>query len=71
VSVVFSEFDSITVYGTGRFGSVSECRDLLTILYGDTPQEAEKAKASIDRTGCGSFCTRHHDLWLPLGEGAA
>ena len=69
--MVFSEFDSITVYGTGRFGSVSECRNLLTILYCDTQQEAEEAKASIDRIGCGSFCTRRHDLWLPLGEGAA
>ncbi len=66
--VVFSEFDSVTVHGTGRFGSVSECRGLLTIVYFETQQEAEASKASIDRIGCGHRCTRHHDLWLPLDE---
>ncbi len=68
---MFSEFDSVTVVGTGRYGSVSECRDLLTIVYFETQQEAEEAKAWIDRIGCGHACVRRHDLWLPLGEGAA
>ena len=67
----FTEFDSFTAIGTGRYGSVSECRGLLFIVYFDTQREAEDAKASIDRIGCGSFCTRHHDVWLPLDEGAA
>ena len=69
--LVFSEFDSIMVVGTGRYGCVSECRGLLTIVYFETQQEAEKAKASIDRIGCGHGCTRRHDLWLPLDEMAA
>ncbi len=69
--VVFSEFDSVTVVGTGRYGSVSECRGLLTIVYYETQQQAEAAKGSIDQIGCGGCCTRHHDLWLPLDEGSA
>lgn len=68
---MFSEFDTVTVVGTGRYGSVSECRGLLTIVYFETQQEAENTKASIDRIGCGNHCTRHHDLWLPMDEMAA
>jgi hypothetical protein len=51
------------------FASVSFCRhpgyrsDYVTVMLFPAPEEAEAAKATIDRTGCGGACSRQHRLY--------
>lgn len=67
---MFTDLQPIWVTGTGRFGSVSECRGLLTVVYFETQQEAEERKEWIDRIGCGGSCTHTHDVWIARDEAA-
>ena len=57
------DFVEIWATGTGRFGSVSECRGLLTVIYFETHQEAEERQGWLDRIGCGKDCSRQHLTW--------
>lgn len=68
--------DSVEIWATstGRYGSVSECRGLLTVIYFEyfeTQQEAEARQEWLDRIGCGKECSRQHDLWVALPDMAA
>ena len=51
------------IVGDAPFASLSHCRVLVVILY-RTREEAEAAKAEIDRMGCGGACwgARGHEI---------
>lgn len=55
------------VIGVGRFATISWCdgrrraRYVTVILHEDV-DDARKAKAAMDSTGCGGRCQRKHDL---------
>lgn len=54
--------------GTGRFGSVSECRGLRTVMYFETREDAEQRLEWLNRIGCGKDCSRQHDLRVALDD---
>ena len=49
------------IIGDGRYASVARCGTTTVMLFA-TPAEAERAKALIDRTGCGHACRRDHEI---------
>lgn len=49
------------IIGDGRYASVARC-DVTTVMLFATPAEAERAKALIDRTGCGHACRGEHEI---------
>lgn len=56
--------------GAGRFASLAHCRSLTVFLY-PTLEEAEDAKAGIDRIGCGGGCDRRHEVVSISGPAGA
>jgi hypothetical protein len=61
---------SIWVSGNGRYASRSDCPHSAgrrlewggTVILYDSRQEAEQAKAMIDRLACGGQCWRRHKV---------
>jgi hypothetical protein len=49
------------IIGDGRYASVAR-RGITTVMLFATPAEAGRAKALIDRTGCGQACRREHEV---------
>ena len=49
------------IIDNGHYASVACCGTTIVMLFA-TPAEAERAKALIDRTGCGHFCRREHEV---------
>jgi hypothetical protein len=49
------------IIGDGHYASVARC-DVTTVMLFPTPAEAGRAKALIDRTGCGHACRREHEI---------
>lgn len=49
------------IFGDGRWASLARCVPLTVMLF-ETLDAAESAQAQIDRTGCGSNCTRRHEI---------
>jgi LRP1 type putative zinc finger protein len=49
------------IIGDGHYASVARCGTVTVMLFA-TPAEAERAKALIDRTGCGHACRRDHEI---------
>jgi hypothetical protein len=49
------------IKGDGSYAVLAHCRVLTVQLY-VTAEEAEAAKAFIDRLGCGGFCAKQHEL---------
>jgi hypothetical protein len=49
------------IIGDGRYASVAGCGATTVMLFA-TPAEAGRAKALIDRTGCGHACHQEHEV---------
>ena len=49
------------IIGEGHYASVAHCGTVTVMLFA-TPAEAGRAKALIDRTGCGHACRRDHEI---------
>ncbi len=49
------------IIGDGHYASIACCGTVTVMLFA-TPAEAERAKALIDRTGCGHACRRDHEI---------
>lgn len=49
------------IIGDGHYASVARCGTVTVMLFA-TPAEAGRAKALIDRTGCGHACRRDHEI---------
>ena len=49
------------IIGDGHCASVASCGTVTVMLFA-TPAEAQRAKALIDRTGCGHSCRREHEV---------
>jgi hypothetical protein len=49
------------IVGRGDYASIAWC-DVPTVELYATQEDAERAKATIDRTGCGGRCQRRHEV---------
>ena len=49
------------IIGEGHYASVARCGVTIVMLF-TTPAEADRAKALIDRTGCGHACRGEHEI---------
>ena len=57
------------ILGVGEYASVSTCPPGTTVMLFQSRMEAEIAKCTIDDTGCGGRCRRHHKIvYLGVGE---
>lgn len=54
--------DAEWISGQGRFAVLSHCRARLTVSLHPTAEAAEEALRMIDRTACGGFCCRDHEI---------
>ena len=61
---LFRELRPLWMTGTGEWATLSYCPPGLTVVLHETREEAEKALAQIDDTGCGGRCEERHYLWL-------
>lgn len=49
------------VRGSGTWALIAHC-NVFTVTLWQTRRDAERFRRAIDRTGCGSVCTRHHQI---------
>ena len=49
------------IIGEGSFACVAYCRHTSVSLHEDF-ESAQSAKRTIDRAGCGGFCTGRHEV---------
>jgi hypothetical protein len=54
-------YTSAWIRGHGDWALLAHCHVLTISLYG-TQADAERARAGIDRTGCGHACARRHQI---------
>jgi hypothetical protein len=47
---------AVWIQGSGEYASISDCPRGPTIILHRTREQAERAKAFIDRLGCGGRC---------------
>ncbi len=53
---------AVWVYDEGEWGTVSYCKDKVTVMLHKTEPAARKAMARIDNGTCGGLCTNDHEL---------
>jgi len=53
---------AVWVSGSGPWASVARCNGSTSVALYATSAEATRARAFIDRMGCGGGCTRDHEV---------
>jgi hypothetical protein len=57
---LFSEWRPLWIVGDGQYASLAFCNKGLSVMLHSDRDKAEKAKAEIDKYGCGGRCTKKH-----------